>query len=338
MSRPPIDRRTLTVWRAVLLVLGMAGCSTNGTGGSPTPEPQPSSGCGSLPLAATGNPDLVREMLTACATAAPANTAGQLRLLLIQQLGPRWYCDPDEYPVAHGTERERAIERYPEMVAEGDIFTAVANQLGIDPSKSVTDSQKQAIYHVWKVAMSIPLEPLGDGRFHFEYLAEPLGGLTEGTRTVGTISIGGAVSVDQQTPAGAPACPICLSVGTPIDTPDGPVAVQRLRLGDPVWTLDADGRRVAGTVIALGSTPAPTGHLVVRLQLDDGRTVTASPGHPLPDGRLLGDLRSGDALDGSVVVGADLIPYAGADTYDLVPSGSTGVYFAGGIPLASTIR
>ena len=50
-----------------------------------------------------------------------------------------------------------------------------------------------------------------------------------------------------------------------IDTPTGPVAVEDLRLGDPIWTLDADGRRVAGTVIALGSTTAPADHHVIRL-------------------------------------------------------------------------
>jgi len=335
-----IDRRAAALRLALLpLLLGLVGCSLwTGTGSSPSPGPQASSGCGSVPLAAAGDVDLARQMLTACATPAPAQTAGQLRLLLIEQLGPRWYCDPDEYPVAHGTEQERAIERYPEMVAEGDVFTAVANQLGIDSSASLTDTQKRAIYHLWKVAVSIPLDPIGNGQYRFDYTAQPVGGETEGTRTVGTIAIGGGMSVEQQAPAGQPPCPICLSVGTPIDTPDGPVAVERLRLGDPVWTLDAAGRRIPGTVIAVGSTPAPAGHHVVQLRLADGRSVLASPGHPLADGRLLGDLRVGDSVDGSRVVAADLIPYVGDDTYDLVASGPTGIYLAGGIPLGSTLR
>ena len=58
--------------------------------------------------------------------------AGQLRLLVIERFGERWYCDPDEYPVAHGTEQERAIARFDEMVAEGEIYRAVAAKLGID--------------------------------------------------------------------------------------------------------------------------------------------------------------------------------------------------------------
>src|SRR5262245_35019543 len=57
---------------------------------------------------------------------SPTFDAGQLRLLLIQRLGQRWYCDPDLYPVAHGSEQERALARWDEMVAEGVIFRAAA--------------------------------------------------------------------------------------------------------------------------------------------------------------------------------------------------------------------
>jgi hypothetical protein len=305
MGRLRLDRRTLTTWLAAILVLGVAGC----VGGS-TPSPTP----------------------------GPALSAAELRLSLIDQLGPRWYCDPDEYPVAHGTEQQRAIERWPEVQAENDLMRAIAARLGIDVDKPVTDAEKVAIYHQWKVAVSIPLDDTGTGRYRFDYTAQPVGGGTEGTRTAGTIDLHGVIAVEQRTAAGEPPCPICLAVGTPIETPDGPVAVDRLRLGDRVWTLDAAGRRVAGTVIALGSTPAPLGHHVVRLVLADGRSVLASPGHPLADGRPLGDLRPGDLVDGSRVIAADPIPYGGDDTYDLVVSGPTGIYLAGGIPLGTTLR
>jgi hypothetical protein len=264
-------------------------------------------------------------------------SAAELRLSLVDQLGPRWYCDPDEYPVAHGDEQQRAIERWPEIQSDA-LTAAIADRLGIDLSQAPNDAAKLAIYRQWKVASSIPLDDIGNGRYRFDYTAQPVGGAPDGTRTAGTIDDHGTITVEQRAAAGQPPCPICLSVGTPIDTPDGPVAVERLRLGDPVWTLEADGRRIPGTVIALGSTPAPAGHHVVQLRLADGRAVLASPGHPLPDGRLLGDLRVGDSVDGSRVVAADLIPYAGDDTYDLVASGPTGFYLAAGIPLGSTLR
>lgn len=75
----------------------------------------------------------------------------------------------------------------------------------------------------------------------------------------------------------------------------------------------------------------------IHLVLADGRSVTASPGHPLADGRLLGDLRPGDVVDGSQVARADLVPYAGEATFDIVVSGATGTYFIDGIALGSTL-
>lgn len=263
--------------------------------------------------------------------------AGQLRLLVIARFGERWYCDPDEYPIAHGTEQERAIERFPEMVAEGEIYRAVAAKLGIEVSGAVTDAQKAAIYHVWKVALSIPFDPVGDGRYRFDYLAAPVNGGAQGVRTMGIVDADGSMTIEQQAAAGEPICPICLARGTLIDTPVGRIAVQDLRLGDPVWTLDAVGRRVAGTVIALGSTKAPVDHRVIRLVLADGRSVTASPGHPLVDGRTFGALGPGDLVDGSPITSLVSIGYSGGETFDLVASGPTGAYLSDGIPLGSTL-
>lgn len=62
-----------------------------------------------------------------------------------------------------------------------------------------------------------------------------------------------------------------------------------------------------------------------------------SPGHPLVDGRILADLMPGDRYDGAVVMSTTLAPYAGA-SWDLLPSGPTGAYFANGVLLASSLR
>jgi hypothetical protein len=252
-------------------------------------------------------------------------------------LGERWYCDPDEYPIAHGTELERAIERWDEVVAEGVIFKAVAAKLGINVAGPVTDSQKQAIYHVWKNALSIPMDPVGNGRYRFDYLTVPLPGNELGTRTAGIIDSTGRITIEAQAPAPEPMCPICLARGTRIDTPNGPVAVDALQIGDPVWTIDADGHRIEGAVIALGSTTAPPTHQVIRVTLADARTVTASPGHPLADGRQLGTLALDDVIDGSRIVALESLPYGGGETFDLVASGATGAYYADGIALGSTL-
>jgi hypothetical protein len=315
----------------IAVVVGACGGSAVSTG-SPAPSSGPSPGCESAPVAAAGP---IVAFPIAC---LPPATEAQLRIEVIGALGPRLWCDPDEYPVAHGTEQERAIERFAEMQAEHDVYVAAAQHLGIDTTGEVDDAAKLAIYRVWKNAIAIPMDPVGNGSFRFDYTAQAANGGETGTRTTGIINPDRTITDRQSEPAGMPPCPICLSVGTPIETPDGPVAVDRLRLGDPVWTLDAAGRRVAGTVIALGSTPAPLGHHVVRLVLADGRSVLASPRHPLADGRPLGDLRPGDLVDGSRVAAADLIPYGGDDTYDLVVSGPTGIYLAGGVPLGTTLR
>jgi hypothetical protein len=113
--------------------------------------------------------------------------------------------------------------------------------------------------------------------------------------------------------------------------------VTDVRVGQLVWTQAADGRRVAEPVIEVGSMPVPAGHLMVHLVLADGRELMVSPGHRTADGRPAGALRLGDPLDGSTITGWDLVPYAGERTYDLLPTGATGRYWADGILLASTL-
>jgi hypothetical protein len=47
-------------------------------------------------------------------------------------------------------------------------------------------------------------------------------------------------------------------------------------------------------------------------------------------------LNVGETLDGSRIVRIDRVPYVG-DTWDLLPAGPTGVYWAGSIRLKSTL-
>ncbi|TAJ99214.1 MAG: hypothetical protein EPO36_13055 [Chloroflexota bacterium] len=271
-------------------------------------------------------------------TPGPALTPAERKVALIDRLGPLWYCDPDFYPIQRQDEIEAARERWPEVVADREAFEAITARLGLDPDGDLDDNARLDVYRTWKVLNAIALDPIGDDAWGFDYLAQPRAGAAEGIRTAGTISATGQVSVEQQAAAGEPMCPICLARGTRIDAPDGSRAVEGLRVGDLVWTLDEAGRRVRGTVIAVGSATAPVGHRVVRLVLADRRTVTASPGHPLADGRRLADVRAGDAVDGSVVTSADLVAYDGAWTYDIDVSGPTGIYLVDGIPMGSTLR
>ena len=113
--------------------------------------------------------------------------------------------------------------------------------------------------------------------------------------------------------------------------------VEDLREGTIVWTVNAQGDRVAAPVLQTARTRAPPGHAVIRVRLSDGRTVAASPGHPTADGRMLGLLRAGDLLDGAVVSNAEVVPYGGEYVYDLLPAGATGRYWADGVLLGSTL-
>jgi Hint domain len=294
------------------VLLAIAACGS--TGGTPGP------GTSIIPGPSGG------------ATLGPA----ELRLVLIRQLGPLWYCDRDEYPVGRD-EQQAALDAWPEMRSDAEVFRAIAASLGINPDGEVSNDTKLAAYRLWKVALAIPMESMGGGAYSFDYLAQPAPGAAEGTRTAGVIRDTGEVRIEQQAPAGEPVCPICLAQGTLIDTPAGAVPVEGLRLGDAIWTLAANGRRVVGSVIALGSSAAPPGHVVVRLVLEDGRSVLASGGHPLADGRRIGDLGPGDAVDGSRVATVHPEPYPFAATFDVVASGETGAYLSGGIPLGSTL-
>lgn len=299
--------------RSILLLAGLfvvvvAAC---GATASPTPSPTPTPG--------------------------PTLTTAELKLALADRFGALWYCDPDFYPVPRGEEIDHARERWAEVTGDSEAFAALTTKLGFDPAGAFTDEQKLAIYRAWKVLNATALEPIGNDRYRFDYLAQPPAGASEGTRTAGFITVAGAITIEQQAGAGEPMCPICLAEGTLIEAPDGSIAVQRLRIGDTVWTLDAAGRRLRGMVLALGSTPAPAGHEVIRLELANGRSVTASPGHPLADGRALGDLELGDLVGGVAVVSVDRIAYDGTSTFDVVVSGPTGTYLVDGIALGSTL-
>jgi hypothetical protein len=130
--------------------------------------------------------------------------------------------------------------------------------------------------------------------------------------------------------------PVCLAAQDTIAGPSGSVLVSQLRTGTLVWTLNAAGKRVVAPIVLVRHTRAPRGHVMVRLSLADGRVVEASQRHPTFDGRRIGDLRLGDTLDGSTIVRVEVLPYVG-DTWDVLPAGSTGVYWADGVLLESTL-
>lgn len=129
----------------------------------------------------------------------------------------------------------------------------------------------------------------------------------------------------------------CLPADTLISTPNGEVAISRLQKGDLVWTASEDGKRTIVPILKTSKVKAPPRHHVIRLTLADGREVTASPMHPLADGRLFAEVSAGDIVDGVKVMNLQEVAYNQNYTYDLLPAGETGLYWASGVLLKSTL-
>jgi len=104
-----------------------------------------------------------------------------------------------------------------------------------------------------------------------------------------------------------------------------------------VWTVDDSGKRIIGTVAKTTMTSVPLSFKVVTVRLNDRRTVTTSPGHPTAKRRAIGNYNVGDILDGALVISVEHVIYNDGATYDLLPTGATGLYWANQILLKSTI-
>ncbi|MCC6524192.1 MAG: hypothetical protein IT373_16145 [Polyangiaceae bacterium] len=156
--------------------------------------------------------------------------------------------------------------------------------------------------------------------------------------------------VQQGGPVGGPACfaptpegtcppgnpgSVCAAPDTPIATPTGERAIAELGVGDLVLSVDRGVVRAVPLVRV--SRTAVERHRVVRVTLESGRVVELSPGHPTADGRLVGELRPGDALAGLGVAQAELVAYSHEHTYDVLPASDTGAYFAAGALVGSTL-
>jgi hypothetical protein len=265
-------------------------------------------------------------------TLAFGASPAELKYRVLEEFSDFFFCDPDFYPIAHGDEMTRALERFPEIQVNQEQFQAISSHLGLSTT-TFTDEQKLEIYREHKKLNAIQFEPV-DGAYQFQVKTGQEG--LQGSIITGRVDTGGSIEILQQD-SGVISCPICLAAGTPIDTPRGAVRVEELRIGDPVWTQDEAGRRVAASILEIGSVRVPATHQMILILLDDGRELKASPGHPTANALRLGDLQIGNSLDGARILHIEYVPYHGRYTYDILPSGSTGFYWANEILIASTL-
>ncbi|MDQ3007627.1 MAG: Hint domain-containing protein [Chloroflexota bacterium] len=257
----------------------------------------------------------------------------ELKYKVLDQFPDFFFCDPDYYPIAREDEMVLARQRFPELQANQEEFEVILSRNGLSGLTTFTDDQKLVIYREHKKLNAIYFEMIGD-TYQFQIQTGSEG--QQGSFITGSIDGNGSIEV-QQRDSSFPNCPICLAAGTLINTPQGLKAVESLHVGDSVWTVNEAGERVSGTILKIGSVRVPATHQIVHVVLHDARELWASPRHPTADGRRLGDLKTGDLLDGARITQLELIPYDQSATYDLLPSGSTGFYWANGILMGSTI-
>lgn len=256
----------------------------------------------------------------------------ELKYLVLGSFEDVFWCDPDFYPIGRpGGEEQSALEQFPDIRANEAEFSAILQHLGLPKKTEYTDDEKLLIYREHK-KLTYQLEITASGDVYQFTLRVKEG---QGERMEGTITPSGNIKVLKREPS-FNTCPICLAEGTLIETPGRSVPVELLREGMVVWTSDDAGNRVAGMVLKTAATPVPTSFQVTKVTLSDGRAVTASPGHPTAGERALGNYQVGDTLAGAVVTAVEHLDYNGV-TYDLLPSGGTGLYWANGILLKSTI-
>lgn len=258
----------------------------------------------------------------------------ELKYRLISNFSDVFWCDPDVYPVARpGQEEKNALEQFPTIRAEETEFSAILKQRGLPNKDDYTDEEKLEVYREHK-KLTLAVQMTASGEVYDFILRVGEG---QGERIEGNITPSGQIKILKRERS-FNTCPICLAKGTIIDTPDGPIPVEQLRTGMAVWTVGDSGRRVATVVVKTAVSQVRPSFRVVKVSLNDSRTVAASPRHPTAEGRALGDYQVGDTLDGGIVVAVEHIAYDGGATYDLLPSGVTGLYWVNGVLMRSTLQ
>lgn len=130
---------------------------------------------------------------------------------------------------------------------------------------------------------------------------------------------------------------ICLSSETLIETPQGNVPIVDLKPGMLVFTKDINGNKVTEPVELVSKVLVPGNHVICHLILNDGRELFVSGGHPTVDANKIEDLLPGDILDDAELLSIERVRYLTGYTYDLLPAGETGYYWANGVLLGSTL-
>ena len=169
----------------------------------------------------------------------------ELKYHLISNFDNVFFVDPDYYPIAReGQEQKNALEQFPIIRTDGTEFSAILNHLGLPNKTEYANEEKLLVYREHKkLTLAVEITDSGD-IYHFILRV----GEGQGERIEGTITPSGKITILKREPS-FNTTPICLTKGTLIDTPSGPVPVEQLHKGMLVWTVDGSGSRVATGVV-----------------------------------------------------------------------------------------
>lgn len=260
-----------------------------------------------------------------------------MRYQLIGHFGRIWYCPAGGMPI-HPYYNEQ-LQMFPDIRKDEETFRSIARRLNFENVVNFSDQQKIAVFREYEKLRAVRLEASHAG-YKFNLTIEAPSkdaGRNNGFKVEGFIDHDGKVTVLKKEPVYL-ACPKCLPGNALVDTPSGMVPVSELKPRMLVWTQDAHGNRIAAPILKTAAVPVTPGQFILHLVLHDGRELRVSPAHPTADGRTLGQLEPKSAIDGSWVERIELESYEGSQTYDLLPAGETGFYWANGILLGSTLR
>ena len=235
-----------------------------------------------------------------------------LQLAVLTAVGGRLtYCDPDQYPIAHGRPIDNARERLPIIQADAPAYDAILAKEGLTAGQEFTDDELLAINEDYKQLQAIRLQAYGD-LYSFSVLV-PKSGAPSGNETVsGTVSTSGSVKVTTRGPGQRLNCPICLAAGDRIATPF--VRFQRDRMRhSPIVALV-----LAGTVAAAGGPatvlPKPRFNAPAREPAPGRVTFQILSSSSLDPGRLTPDDDPAKNKPGSV---GQLLPNTEARVVDV---------------------
>lgn len=257
----------------------------------------------------------------------------ELKYRVLERFPNPFACDPDEYPVARADAADLVKSRFRELQTNSEEFQAILRHTGLSDSTTFSDAQMLHLDREYKKLQAISFEPAGNG---YQFQLQIRESKQEGFFIKGVVDNDGTVTVQEREPS-VVTCPVCLAPQTQIDTPTGAVAVADLRVGDVVWTADISGSRLTAVIVKTVRVPVPSTHRMIHVVLEDGRELWSSPGHPTANEQRIVDLRVGDLLSGGRILRIEERAYQQPATYDILPSGHTGSYWANGILLGSTL-